>query len=242
MTMDTTKSAIVAEMKTAWARSQSMSAVLGFGLCCSCYLGAAVGPTFPVGGPAPSSAGANGAFEFGLTYDYRRLVRVSYIASLQGFGGAVFTSGGQHVIAPLPGSLDVDVTVLRFDPSLLLRITGRGYYGSGVRVGESGKEVSQPGSHAFGGLLGATLHLATPPDDDSGLGPAGLSVTAGLLVARVDAGAGAIGGQTFLAPMVILGGEFSPPHMIYCWLIDDSCPHVKPPRKDGRARESGRDN
>jgi hypothetical protein len=214
--------------------------VLGLVLCCSCYLGAAVGPTFPVGGPAPSKAGANGAFEFGLTYDYRRLVRVSYIASLQGFGGAAFTSGGQHVIAPLPGSLDVDVTVLRFDPSWLLRITGRGYYGSGVRVGESGKEVSQPGSQAFGGLLGVTLHLATPPDDDSGLGPAGLSVTAGLLVARADAVA--IGGQTFLAPMLMLGGEFSPPQMIYCWLIDDSCPHVKPPHEDESARESRRDN
>jgi len=105
-----------------------------------------------------------------------------------------------------------------------LRGSARGYYGSGVRVGELHHEVEQPGTHAFGGLLGVTIHLASTPDKEEGLGPSGLSATVGLLAARADAGQ--LGGQTVLAPMLLLGAEFSPPHMIYCWLISDTCPHL----------------
>jgi hypothetical protein len=201
-----------------------MLAMLGFGLCTSCYVGAAVGPAFPTGAP-PSSAGADAAFELGLTYDYKRMVRVMFVDSLQQFDGAVFEAGGQHLVVPLDGALGVDVTAWRFSPNLLLRGTARGYYGSGVRVGVIHQEVKQPGTHAFGGLLGLTLHLASTPDKEEGLGPAGLSATLGVLVAHADAGP--FGGQGFVAPMLLLGAEFSPPHMIYCWLIAESCPHVQ---------------
>jgi hypothetical protein len=200
-----------------------ISAVAGLALWCSCYVGGGFGPAYPVGAPEPAKAGANTAFELGLTYDYKRLVRVMYLISDQQFGGAVLTSGGQHLVAPLSAALGVDVTALRLGRDLLLRATARGYYGSGVRVGPADHEVEQPGSKAFGGLFGATLHLASSPETEEGVGPAGLSLTVGVLWARADAAV--IGRQVFLAPMILLATEFSPPHVLYCWFVNKDCPH-----------------
>src|SRR5438552_11861639 len=197
-------------------------AMAGLALCCcSCYIGGGLGPTFPQGVPPPSKAGANTTLEIGLTYDYKRLVRVGYFTSLQQLDGAVYTAGGQHLVVPLPVVVGVDVTVWRLNPNRLLRATARGYYGSGVRIGDVGKEIEQPGSWSLGGLFGATFHLASAPDDPEGLGPYGLSLTAGLLVTHVDAAA--ISSQVFLAPMVMFG-EVSPFHIFYCWFIDRTCP------------------
>jgi hypothetical protein len=198
--------------------------------CCSCYFGGGLGPTFPAGTAPPSKAGANAALEIGLTYDYKRLVRATWLGQIQQFGGAVFTADGQHVVAPLTGGLGVDVTVWKLDPNFLLRATARGYYGSGVRVGPLRGEIEQASSSAFGGLLGATIHLASTPDTEEGVGPSGLSLTLGLLVAR--ASEPGVGSQGFLAPMLFAATEFSPPHILYCWFVNEKCPHFLHPVKN----------
>jgi hypothetical protein len=189
----------------------------------SCYVGMGVGPTIPRTSEPMSRDGANTSFDIGLQYDYRRIVRVMAFGSGQAFGGALFTVGGQHVVAPQEEGVGVDVSLRRLRSNLLLRATARGYYGSGVSVGPKGGEVEQPDSHLLGGMFGATLHLATmTEDEEKDSGPGGISLTAAVLVARVDASP--IGHQTFLAPMLILGFDFFPPTILKCWFIDDKCP------------------
>jgi hypothetical protein len=218
------------EMNTSSLIPGPLSAIAWVALSCSCYVGGGFGPTYPVGAPAPAKAGANTAFEVGLTYDYHRLVRVMYLVSGQQFGGAVFTADGQHVVAPLEAALGVDVTTLRLGRDFLLRATARGYYGSGVRVGPMDHEVRQPGSTALGGLFGATLHLASTPETEEGLGPTGLSLTIGALWARADGLP--MGRQVFIAPMILFATEFSPPHVLYCWFVNEKCPHFLRPVKN----------
>jgi hypothetical protein len=184
-----------------------------------CYLGFGVGPTYPQN-RSVSTNGANTMTDLGLVFDYERVVRVMYARSLQLYGGALYTVDGQQVIAPLANTLEVAVTAYRWPSEVYLRPMARVQWGSDVRVGAEGEEVKQPNSSTVGGLLGASVLLA---GDNQGLGHFGLSVSAGLLVARSDAAA--MGRTTFLAPMVLLGWDFFPPFVFRCWLLDEKCPH-----------------
>jgi hypothetical protein len=187
-----------------------------------CYWGFGAGPTYP-NGTSPSSSGANSLTDVGLVFDYRRVVRVMYARSFQMFGGAVYTAGGQSVVAPLENELEVQVTVRRLSELVYLRAMARGMVGSNVRVGPTDHEIEQPGHRALGAMLGASLLVAA---DHEGLGPTGLIVSAGVLVGRTDTGV--LGSSSFVAPMVLVGFDFFPPLLVRCLLWDDSCPsHIK---------------
>jgi hypothetical protein len=170
-----------------------------------CYWGFGAGPTYP-SGPSPSSDGANALTEVGLVFDYRRVVRVMYARSFQQFGGAVYTAGGQSVVAPLENELEVQVTVHRLGEQVYLRALARGMLGSNVRVGPTDHEIDQPGHRALAGMLGASVLFAA---DHEGLGPTGLIVSAGVLVGRADTAV--LGSSSFVAPMVLVGFDFFPP-------------------------------
>ena len=185
----------------------------------SCYWGFGAGPAF-VTGRSQSKSGANSMTELGLMFDYHRTVRVMYARSLQLNGGAQLTADGQHLVAPLQNQVEVQVTALRWSPEVYLRVLARGFWGSDVKVGPDGQEVSQPGASAYGGMLGATLLLA---GDHEQLGQTGLALSAGLLVGRAETRD--LGRVSFLAPMVMVGFDFFPPLLIDCLLIDDKCPH-----------------
>jgi hypothetical protein len=184
-----------------------------------CYLGFGAGPTFPQG-RADSKSGADSMADVGLVFDYQRVVRVMYARSLQLYGGALYTVDGQHVVAPLPHTLEVAVTAYRWPSEVYLRPMARVHWGAGVRVGAEGEEVTQASSSTMGGLLGASVLFA---GDNEGVGPFGLTISAGLLVARSDAAA--IGRTTFLAPMLLIGWDLFPPFVLRCWLFDKTCPH-----------------
>jgi hypothetical protein len=158
--------------------------------------------------------------DVGLAYDFRRRVRLAVAESFQMFGGGVFTADGQSVIVPLPHVVELQVTAYTWPEQIYLRGTARAYWGSSVRIGPREDEVAEPGSRAYGGLLGATLMVA---GDHEGLGPTSLYLTAGVLVARADTEA--LGRLSFVTPMFILGSDFFPPLVLYCWLLDDKCPH-----------------
>jgi len=186
----------------------------------SCYWGFGAGPTFPQG-RSPSKDGANSTAEIGFQYDYRRIARLMFLGSAQMFGGAVMTvDGGQRVVVPLGLALGTDVTAFHLSSSTNIRGMARVYWGSDVRIGPSGSDTVQPDSHTLGGLFGATLHWTS---DEEGLGPLGLSFSAGILTARADAPA--LGRVTFLAPMLLVGFDFFPPTLLKCWFIDEKCPH-----------------
>jgi hypothetical protein len=188
-------------------------------LAAGCYWGFAGGPTVPVHQSAPKN-GADSMTELGVVFDYGRVVRVAYARSLQLYGGSMFTVGGQHVVAPLPNSVHLEVTALRFSEEMYLRAMARGYWGSGVRVGPDGEEIAQVSSSSYGGLFGATFLVA---GDHEQLGPTGLSLSIGVLVARADTPA--TGPVTYLAPMALIGFDVFPPLLLYCLFWDDKCPH-----------------
>jgi hypothetical protein len=103
---------------------------------------------------------------------------------------------------------------------LYLRPMARFYWGSDVRVGKEDAEVTQPNTRTLGGLLGASLLIAT---DEKGIGTFGMTLSAGLLVARADAGV--LGDITVLAPMVLVGFDFNPPLILRCLFWDERCPY-----------------
>jgi hypothetical protein len=157
--------------------------------------------------------------DVGLVFDYRRVVRVAYARSFQMLGGAAFTAEGQVVIVPLPNVVELQVTALRFPEEVYLRGMARAYWGSSVRVGPTNREVAEPGSSAYGGLLGVTVLFA---GDHEQIGPTALSLTAGVMVARAETES--LGRLSFVTPMLLLGADFFPPLLLYCW-FDEKCPH-----------------
>lgn len=185
----------------------------------SCYWGFTGGPAFVSGRPG-SKPGANSSMDFGLVFDHKRVVRVMYARSLQLYGGAQLTSGGQHIVVPLQNVLEVQVTAHRWPQEMYLRLLARGYWGSQARAGEEGKEITQLGADSYAGMLGATLLFA---GDNEQMGPTGIALSLGLLAGRADTQSQ--GPLTFVAPMVLLGFDVFPPLLIYCVLVDDKCPH-----------------
>jgi hypothetical protein len=185
----------------------------------SCYAAWSVGANRPLG-RAQSETGGYAAMDVGLVFDYRRFVRVAYARSFQMFGGGALTVDGQGVIVPLPNVIELQATVHHWPEQVYLRATARGYWGSNVRVGPRGQETVEPGSSAYGGMLGATILFA---GDHEGVGPAGLSLTAGVLVGRADTES--LGRVPFVTPMLMLGADFFPPLLFYCWFVDEKCPH-----------------
>jgi len=186
----------------------------------ACYTSWNLGAAYPTGRPQ-SHGGGDLAMDVGLVFDYRRVVRIAYARSFQMFGGAAFTADGQSVVVPLPNVVEMQVTAWRLhDQEIYLRGMARGYWGSPVRVGPLDHEAAEPGSSAYGGLLGVTLLIA---GDHEGLGPTGLSLTAGVLVARADTES--LGRISFVTPMVLVGADIFPPFLLYCWFIDDKCQH-----------------
>ena len=63
--------------------------------------------------------------------------------------------------------------------------------------------------------------------DGEGMGPTGLTLSAGLLVARAETPD--LGRITYLAPMLLLSIDFFPPLLLYCFLIDEKCKHYWDP-------------
>lgn len=124
-------------------------------------------------------------------------------------------------MAELPNTIQLEVTAFRLPEEIYLRPMARGYWGSTVRVGPEGAERPQTGSKSYAGLFGGTVLFA---GDNEGLGPLGLSLSAGLLVGRAEAPV--IGGDvTYVAPMLLLGFDLFPPLMLYCWFVNDECKH-----------------
>jgi len=200
--------------------------ICGSLLTSGCYWGFGAGPTL-VSGRSSAKSGANSMTEVGFVFDYKRVVRVAYAGSLQFHHGALFTVDGQHVVVPLPNSVQVEVTAHRFPEEVYLRGMARAYWGSGIRVGPSGHEAVQGDSHGYGGLFGATVLFA---GDDQGLGPTGLSISTGLLVASAQTPT--LGHMTYFAPMLLVGYDFFPPSILYCWFVDEKCPHHLTPVKN----------
>jgi hypothetical protein len=185
----------------------------------SCFASWNLGAAYPTGRPE-SHGGGDVSMDVGLVFDYRRIVRVAYARSFQMFGGAAFTADGQAVIVPLPNVVEIQVTALHVRDDVHLRGMARGYWGSGVQIGPMDHEVEEPGSTAYGGMLGATLMVS---GDHEGLGPTAASLTAGVLVARADTES--LGRLSFVTPMLMFGADFFPPLLLYCWLVDEKCEH-----------------
>jgi hypothetical protein len=184
----------------------------------SCYTAWGLGVDYPTG-RSRSRAGGDVAMDVGLVFDYRRVVRVAYARSFQMLGGAAFTADGQVVIVPLPNVVEVQVTAHRFPEEVYLRGMARAYWGSPVLVGPMDHEIAEAGSSAYGGMLGATLLFA---GDHEQIGPTALSLTAGVMVARAETES--LGRLSFVTPMLLLGADFFPPLLLYCW-FDEKCPH-----------------
>jgi hypothetical protein len=110
-----------------------------------CYWGVGAGPTFATR-RSNAKSGADSMMELGFVFDYERIVRVAYSGSLQLYHGALFTLDGQHVVAELPNSIQLEVTAYRLPQEVYLRPMARVYWGSSVRVGPDGAESRQPGS------------------------------------------------------------------------------------------------
>ena len=99
---------------------------------------------------------------------------------------------------------------------MYLRPTARLYWGPEVRIGDTTSQTPEPGSSGLAGLLGATVLFA---GDDQGVGYT--SLTAGMFVGRADTSS--LGRVTFWAPTLLVGFDFSPHMLLYCWLMDDKC-------------------
>ena len=199
------------------------AALAAFGTC-SCYFGAAAGAAFPVAGTAPRSPSGGGApigMDVGFQYDFRRLVRVMYVGSLQMSGGVPFIVRGQEVHAPYGDSLGLDVTVKRW-PAYQLRVAARASpFQQEVFVGAAGARSKAPGSSVRTGFLGLNWQLL---GDDEARGQVGVSLMGGVLVQRVSASS--LGSQWILGPMLMLGMDWNW-RFPYCLFIDTDCPaHV----------------